>query len=366
MTQSTLELDLPAADAIDRTGFDLGWDHARHGLVPATELLHETTPVGQGWRAARATFGNRTLAADAPLRLQLALRTAAWRQGIAFDALQVTPHHLAQIQVARCPVLRCALGGASAAPTAAVVERLNPHAGYAAGNLALMSRRAAEARAGLDVLDLVRRARHAERGGVQAAAADDLPAAAWWRLAALQSYATALCLHEAASLPLAVLPPSRVRLLNAAQGLQALLTLQFVTPGYAQRLRSIAALLPEHTLRQDFNLFIGALLPRVVEAGGDAGVRRRALEDAWLGERVQRRWQHFVLSLGEPVLQALLQRVDAGVPGVKVMHHGSKGSAEGWARERRGRLPMATRSGPLAAARPAHPQRRDADRPHAV
>ncbi|MBX3636900.1 MAG: hypothetical protein KF683_16125 [Rubrivivax sp.] len=366
MTQSLLELDLPAADAIDRTGFDLGWDHARHGLVPAPELLHEATPVGQGWRAARATFGQRTLAASAPLRLQLALRTAAWRQGISFDVLQVTPNHLAQIQSTRCPVLRCALGGATSEPTAAVVERLNPQAGYAAGNLVVMSRRAAEARAGLDLLDLVRRARRAERAGEPE---DGLPAAAWWRLAALQSYATPLRLHEAASLPLAVLPPNRVRLLNAAQGLQALLTLQFVAPGFSQRLRDVAAQLPEHTLRQDFNLFIGALLPRVLEAGDEPAARRRALEDAWLGERVQRRWQHFVLSLGEAALETLLQRLDAGTPGVKVLHHSSAGATEGWALERRGRLRVAPGDAhadrPLEALPPLR-QRRAADRPRAA
>ena len=70
MTQATLELDTPAADAADRTGFDIGWDHAHHGLVPPAELLHEGTPVCQGWLAGRAVFGRRTLAThahDAPV-----------------------------------------------------------------------------------------------------------------------------------------------------------------------------------------------------------------------------------------------------------------------------------------------------------
>jgi hypothetical protein len=363
MMQSTLDLALPAADAIDRIGFDLGWDHARHGLVPAPELLHEATPVGQGWRAARATFGLRTLAAPAPLRLQLALRTAAWRQGIAFDALQVTPQHLAQIQVTRCPVLRCPLGGAHHEPTAAVVERLDPRTGYVAGNLAVMSRRAAEARAGRDLLDLVRLARRAERSGEPE---DGLRAAAWWRLAALQSYATPLRLHEAASLPLAVLPPRRVRLLNAAQRLQALLTLQFMAPGYAARLRDVAALLPAHTLRQDFNLFVGALLPRIVEAGDEPAARHRALEDAWLGERVQRRWQHLVLSLGEAAVDALLQRLDAAAPRVPAPHPGTEAATGARALARRGRAPAAPRHGDTPRGPALHPLRRAADRPHAT
>ena len=38
---------------------------------------------------------------------------------------------------------------------------------------------------------------------------------------------------------------------------------------------------------------------------------RQALEDAWLHERVQRRWQHFVLSLGENGVERLLERIGA-------------------------------------------------------
>ncbi len=363
MTQTSLDLALPADDPIDRVGFDLGWDHARHGLVPPPALLHEATPVGQGWRAARATFGQRTLGAGAPVRWWLALRITAWREGVAFDTEQVNPQYLAQIQVTRCPVLRCTLGGAAHEPTAAVVQRLNPQAGYAAGNLAVMSRRAAEARQGADLLTLVRRARRAEAEGDEV---DGLPAAAWWRLAALQGFATPLRLHEAASLPLAVLPPQRVRLLNAAQGLQALLSLLFVGPGFSERLRAVAALLPEHTLRQDFNLFVGALAARVVEAGEQPAARRQAIEQAWLGERVQRRWQHLVLSLGEAATTTLLDRLAERTPGV--LNHRHDVATDGWALEQSGRLAAPARS--PRAARPAPqlppPQRRLGDRPCAA
>ena len=39
MHQATLELAPPPDEAADRTGFDIGWDHARHGLVPPAEGL---------------------------------------------------------------------------------------------------------------------------------------------------------------------------------------------------------------------------------------------------------------------------------------------------------------------------------------
>ncbi len=329
MTQATLELDTLPAQAADRTGFDIGWDHAHHGLVPPADLLHAGTPVCQGWMAGRAVFGHRVLATHRATRQWLQLRLQAWRCGIAFERQQVTPHYLAQIHTHGCPVLRLPLGGTAADPAAAQVERLNPDAAYAAGNLAVISRQAALARDGVGILSAVRCARRAEVSGEPAAG---LHAAAWWRLAALRSYATPLPFHEAARLPLAVLPPKRVRLLNAVQGLQALLTLLFAAPGFSARARAVGALLPEHTLRHDFNLFVGAIAPRVLEVGPDTRAVRRALEDAWLHDRVQRRWQHFVFSLGEAGVEALLaQTTSRGLAPVRVLSHAAEQATEGWA-----------------------------------
>ncbi len=338
--QATLELTaattVQPADPVEAAGFQIGWDHAHHGLVPPPELLLDGTPLGQGWRAGKAVFGRRTLANGRATRQWLALRTLAWRLGVVFENQQVTAHYIAQIQTGRCPVTRRTLGGAPDEPTAAVVERLNPHAGYAAGNLALLSQQAVSARRDVDILEAVRRARRATSAGEPV---QGLDAGAWWRLAALRAFATPLPFHEAARLPLAVLPPNRVRLLNAPQGLQALLTMQFLSPGWSARTRELAAMLPEHTLRHDFNLFIGAIAPRVVEAGNDAGRLRQALEDAWLNERVMRRWQHFVLALGEAGTESLLERAAAaGLSGVRTLTHETEQATEGWALPQGGRV----------------------------
>jgi hypothetical protein len=301
---------------VDRTGFDIGWDHAHHGLVPPAELLLDGSPVGQGWLAGKAVYGNRTLAHKRCTRQCLGLRLLAWRQGLPWDKEQLTPNYLAQIQVTRCPVTRELLQGAAGQGDSLVVERLNPHAGFAAGNVAVMSLQAAQARHGLDVLAAVKAARALEAGQHHAVhdTATKLDAAAWWRLAALQAFTTPMPFAQAARIPLAVLPPNRVRVLNAVQGLQAVLTRSFMTPGWATRCRLLAQSLPQHSLRLDFNLFIGAMAPRVLEAGQDAAQLRLALEDAWLQERVQRRWLHLVLSLGEAGVDSLLERlVERGV-----------------------------------------------------
>lgn len=308
MDQATLSIPTFTAaptEPADRIGFDIGWDHAHHGLVPPAELLHPGTPVLQGWSAGKAVFGRRTLNTSRATRQWLALRLLAWRKGIHFETQQLNAHYFAQIHTDRCPVRRQQLGGAAGQDDAPVIERLNPQAGFAAGNLAVLSQAAARTWPGLDVLAAVRQARAQESGAAPAAGLD---AGAWWRLAVLRSFATPLPFHDAARLPLAVMPPNRVRVLNAVQGLQVLVTRLFMTPGWAARCRQFAQWLPAHTLRHDFLLFVGAFAPRVLEAGREPSALRQALEDAWLHERVQRRWQHLALSLGEGATEALLER----------------------------------------------------------
>ena len=336
-TQSTL-------DGTDRSGFQIGWDHAHHGLVPPPELLLAGTPLCQGWMAGKAVFAGRCLAAGRFVRQWLALRTSAWRLGIHFDGKQVTPSHLAQLHTEHCPVLRVPLGGAAGDATAAVVDRLNPQAGYAAGNLVVMSLAASGLRQGLTVAEAVRRARAAEICGQ---ALQGQTAAVWWRLAALGACGIELQFHDVARLPLAALPPNRARLLNAAQGLQALITRLFTQRGWSIRAKAIAALLPEHTLRHDFNLFLGAMAPRVLEAPANASPAqlRCVLEDAWLNERVQRRWTHLVLSLGETATAALLERAATlDLCSVRTLHSTAHSSAEpvtkGWGLPQPGRTPF--------------------------
>ena len=366
MHQACFELSATTPCPVDRTGFDIGWDHAHHGLVPPPQLLLPGSPVCQGWMAGKALFGRRTLASKRPVRQWLQLRLLAWRQGVGFELAQLTPHFLGQIDSAHCPVRRCSLGGGPGHTDAAQIERLNTQADYAAGNLAVMSAAAASAHQSVDVAQAVRHARSAELCG-QAVSA--LTAAQWWRLATLRAFATPLPFDQAARLPLAVLPPNRVRVLNASQGLQALVTQMFSAPGWAARCRAFAQFLPEHTLRLDFNLFVGAMAPRVLEAGAQttatatAVALRHALEDAWLQERVQRRWQHLVLSLGEVATAALLARaVQAKLVDVRVVNHAPEQATEGWS------LPSARLRGVAQphAARALSAQARPAARPGTV
>ena len=355
MHQSTLDLDTlsaPEAHQADRTGFDIGWDHAHHGLVPQAELLLAGTPVRQGWLAGKAVFGRRTLTASRHVRLWLQLRIDAWRHGLSFETLQVTPHYLAQIDTSVCPVTRLPLGGVAGSPGAAVVERLQADAGFAAGHLAVISQAASTARAGCSASDALAIVRRLELG--DADEVRGLGLAEWRRLALLLSFVTPMDHANAARLPLAALPPNRVRVLNAAQGLQTLVTCTLAKAGWSTRLRAVADLLPAD-LRQDFFLLIGALAPRVMEwpPFPPSTQQRQLLEDLWADARVQRRWQRLVVALGAERTELLVTRAaEAGLAGQRALVHERAAAVEGWGMDQRGlvRRSASTRRAPRPPA----------------
>lgn len=352
MTQALLSFDTPCADPLDRVGFDIGCDHARHALVPPAELMLDGTPVCQGWLAGRAVFGRRSATASRGVRQWLALRLEAWRAGVDFDALQVTPNHLVQLEASHCAVTRLPLGGATSGDAAPVICRLREDAGYAAGNLVTLSRLAARAKAGLSAAQALERAERLARDAADAV--DGLDAAAWARLATLMSLAVQLPQVQAARIPLRALPPNRVRVLNPAQGLQVMLTLRLQASGWSRRARAVADLLPRPELRHDFNLFVGALAARLMSIDDRADPRslRWAQEDAWADGRVQRRWAQFVVQMSAAESEALLQQLAdkglAGVQGLRLMVHEDAAATEGWSLPTRGRV---------AAPAPTQPRR---------
>ncbi len=286
------------ANSLEATGFAIGWDHAHHRVTPPLHHLSSANPVAQGWAAGRAAFGQRQLRATAAVRQWLALRLLAWQQGAVFEDQQVNPSFLARIDVDLCPVRRqplmLGLPHAGQLPDDAAVLRLNTAAAYAAGNLAVVSHQVAAACA----------------GGLPSTQPAGLDSAAWQRLQVLASFATPLAHAQAALLPLCVLPPNRVRVINPVQALQVMLTLQFSSAGYARRLLALAALVPSSDARQAFQIFMHTLLARRLSAGvAPAPLQlRQAMEDSWADALVQRRWQRLAQRLTAADCELWLQR----------------------------------------------------------
>jgi hypothetical protein len=320
-----------AASPADATGFEIGWDYAHYRLTPPPEHLAQAHPVRQGWQAGAAVFGTRTLKPTPFVRKWLHLRLNAWRRGRAFESVQVTPHFLAQIDVAVCPITRVTLTQARGAGSDASVDRVCNQAGYAAGNLAVMSVRANEAKADLGWQDALLVVRQLEHAGLDSL--DGLTPVHWSRLGVLMSFVTPLAHAQAACLPMRVLPPNRLRVLNAVQALQAVLTLAFTQAQAVPRLRELIAHLPA-AARHDYEVFVLTLQARRLAIGMQTeGVElRHALEDLWTDAAVNRRWQRFALQLDEAACERLLRQAARRGLGGKAWQWLPRAAAtEGWA-----------------------------------
>lgn len=377
MAQASFSFDLPAdapramgtcrpmtsphRTCADPIAYEIGWDFARHRVTPPLAHLQAESPVHVGWRTGRAVFGHRTLAATPAVRQWLQLRLQAWVQGIVFEDVQVTPHHLQQLGSPHCPVTRQALTRATGSGSDATVTRVNGSAAAAAGNLAAMSTQVATAKAGLDWAGAMANARQladAEPGATPCI--DGLDEPQWSRLGVLMSLVTPLSHATAALLPLRVLPPNRLRVLNPVQALQVMLTLQFTRAGCARRLVALAALMPGSEVRQAFQVFMHTLLARRLDAGPalDALATRCAMEDIWADPLVNRRWQRLALRLTETQCEQLLQRAaQRGLMGQASQWMSLEHATEGWALESSGyvQLPAATPAQPAGEVLTAMP-----------
>ena len=68
VTAASTSRESAAGQNQDATGFAIGWDHARHRITPPLAHLNSHNPVGQGWTAGRAAFGDRRLRSSATVR----------------------------------------------------------------------------------------------------------------------------------------------------------------------------------------------------------------------------------------------------------------------------------------------------------
>ena len=326
--------------AHEHVGFELGWDYAHYRVTPPAPYAQEPSPLRNGLLAGQAAFGARTLAATRHVRKWLQLRLHAWLRGRSVELVQVTPNYLQQIDVSHCPITRVPLSRALLSASDASVDRVRNDAGYAAGNLAVMSTRANHAKAACGYRDALRVIEGIEAGAAGASAAATaasqvagrahaavvvagptptpagLGADAWARIAVLCSFVEPLPHDEACALPLRLLPPNRLRLFNPVQALQAFISQQLLKPGWARRVSGFEELLAGKALKRDFKRFFMALLPRVLEGGRLGGIEplpqtRWAIEDAWRSPLVLQRWTRFALQLTPAQCEALLVRAAA-------------------------------------------------------
>lgn len=250
------------------------------------------------------------------------LQGQARRSGRRLETLQVTPRFLSRLETGSCPVTRQRL-----APGSSAVVALRDDADLAAGHLVVVGREAARASAGRwqAAWAMAERLADAAPGTLE----QGLDAAAWRRLALLRSFVQAPTPAEAAELPLVVLPPNRLRVLSAVQGVQVAMTLALRQPGRARQLTELAERLDGEELRLALRLFALTLVARRPADLDqlDPMAARHALEDLWLDPLLQRRWRRLAQRLTEAEADALLRHGRAG----GLLGKGWRPLDDGWA-----------------------------------
>jgi hypothetical protein len=319
---ATQALAVGGSDAI---GWQIGFDHARHGLPLPAAHLHEGSPLFAGWQLGLERRGPLRQQRDpAPgVRRWLGLRLQAWTEGASFEDQLLTPHYLQQLDGSHCPVTRDVLHDEQGHPAQRQVVRLLSERGYSAGHLVVLGRRAATALQQRSLEELQQRAADARR---LACTLDGLDAACWARLCSLVAAVSA----DADSTVLLLLPPNRLLLPKPAFALQAWVTRQLASPGWSQRLLALHDALPGVPARQAASGLSAALAPHALLLPPVGVAQRWALEDLWLDARVQRRWAQLVEQLSPLTIERLLRQLPPP-PGWTVEQHRNDGMAFGLA-----------------------------------
>lgn len=319
------------------SGYEIGWEFASCGLVLPDDHLGVDNPVRRGWEAGRAGFGLQTMKPTEWTKRYLMLRLQAWRDQASFESWTVNARFMKDIDAIYCPVTRVRLIGEGIPRLEAQVARLNTDAAYAAGNLVTWSQQVTHSRRTAGDGQTVNwkaawsKARQCE--AERLSTVNGLNAAQWARLAVLLSFVTPLPHDQAAQMPLLVLPPNRVRVINSVQALQVMLTLQFARAGFSKRMVTLQSMMPCPASRREFYGFMVALMARRVAAGPltDQLVIRRTLEDAWTVPAVQEAWQSFASLLSEKECDDILMRMESmELPGVTWRHLPFDSAVDGW------------------------------------
>ena len=140
-------------------------------------------------------------------------------------------------------------------------------------------------------------------------------------------------------LPLLVLPPNRLRVLNPVQSLQVMLSLQFTRAGHARRCAALAGFMPTAGAKYAFNAFMNTLLARRLAAGrtADAVAERHAVWDLWRDPLINQRWQRLALRLTVDDCKHIARvAAERGLAGAGVRWLPTESAIEGWALDSNG------------------------------
>lgn len=285
---------------IRSTGFELGWDMARHGMPMPDDLGRMVPEFAEGWGAAHEHFGARTVKPDTYTRKWLTVRGSALRRNRIFDS-EVTPAFLRSVAMPHCPVMRTPLAyGTKLADRDDrliwSVDRLNNNAGYVVGNVLILSERANKAKGNHGFRELQAMAQLAQDAsdGMH----EGLTVLEWSRLAYLAALVCRdVSWREIAKLPMRVFLPPSVTISDPLPGIQwKLSALPETHRSPEEGTAYLLKLFPGKHLQRAVRLLVEAFYLAVDadESDDEERPHRWVVEDAWENPVVQTYWHKLI------------------------------------------------------------------------
>lgn len=290
---TALDTSMPTIepDGLDRlrnaeTGLVIGYDLARFGMAPDKGAPQT---VFDGWNQYRHVKGSYIERHDWADRKWVRVRYHAWLRN-RLVAETFTPKLLRNLRMTRCPITREVMTDGTGEGTDATCERIDNHAGYADGNVIMMSARANKAKGNLSPLDITSTAH-------QMLPYKGLEPAEWLRLTVLSHYAWP---DAPTHYPHALLPPRGMIVRNKSALLGMFINAAAMAPAGSLADNALRQAMPDKKARKGYEMVIEFLnaahakrFPRLNGRYPSTAARRYASEDAWLSPGVftmYRRW----------------------------------------------------------------------------
>ena len=274
-----------------KIGFEIGYDHAVYGahIMENFKLDAESISIIEaGFLEGQRKFEGRPRASNIFIRKWLHLRISAWTRGRIFDE-HITPDYLAAINVSICPITRMELTKGKLADSDWSVDRIINNAGYARGNLAVMSSKANLAKGTLlpdDILGIIR----------SGEARDGLTPIEWARMACMTAYID----DRRSVLPLLLMPPPKMLIANIHIPFQMML--MYSAAGYSspQGYQKMRAAIPGKSAKRAMDEFFMLAIGKLRGADKCNSYQSFFLHagDAWQDGKLMARFRPLIHDMG--------------------------------------------------------------------
>lgn len=280
-----------------KTGFEIGWDHYAHTLLLPCNLTPEEFDLTLlGFRAAKQRNVPQ-IPHDRFVRKWLHLRLNAWRRSRTFDA-SVIPELIKRIDVSHCPITKIKLTYGAGAESDWSVDRVSNNAGYAPGNLVIVSSLANIAKSNYNYEEITRFASNKEialpagKSGLRA-----LTKMEWMRWRSISSHVIVSpeddSIHYDIA-PCVCVPPRNIPM-NASSALQMSVGL-FVVEAQSKPLNGMLACLPKPKR---------SALNQIVARAKKTTCRGMRATDIWFHERLFAEMHDFFYTLDKNDFNAI-------------------------------------------------------------